>query len=208
MLPLIAGGMLLGGLGVATAIPLYALVLAVNLVFVPANQLGKDRADGTLEFLCGLPVQGRELALGLTVAMDEGLLLIGLFAMATALIFLGDTLGPAHLLITAASLFLASALLVTAVAIFVAWLSLRFRPEFITPAVLAVVLGGSLLVGSAGVSIREIWSRFLALEASVASISAGIGVAVVLIGYGGFRLLARAFDRCIRDPALARIRPR
>lgn len=208
LLPILAGGMILNGFRWEHVIPLYCVVLGLNMALVPATILGKDRQDGTLEFLCGLPLRGRDLALARALMLWEGWTVVGLFAAASVVLFLGPVLGPAHLMVTALSVVLGSAVVVGTGAMVVAWLSLRFRPEHITPAIFLLIMGAVFVLARAGGSIGGIWSRFLALESSTASVFAGIGFLGLLLGYGAFLLLSRAFERCVRDPTLARVRPR
>lgn len=208
MLPLLVGGAYLSGLGTEYAIPLYAALSLFNFAFAPATELSKDRQDGTLEFICSLPVRGRDLALARTCAVVEACVLVGLFSAASVLIFLPTAMGPRPVAVAAASAFLGSAVLTLAAATALMWLSLRFRPEYIVPALLAGTFGVAILLGHLGVSIRGIWRTLPAFEATLTSVFAGIAVLAALVALASLHLLGRAMDRCVRDPAHARMRPR
>lgn len=82
-IPVLVGAMFLVGVSPAYAVPLYAGYLYLGVPFMAVTALGKDRADGTLEFLCGLPVYGRQLALGRVLVLGEACVLTGLWLTTT-----------------------------------------------------------------------------------------------------------------------------
>jgi len=205
---ILLGAMLLAGRSPAYVFPLYACFLLLGVPFFAVTSLGTDRADGTLEFLCGLPVRGRQLALGRLLALLEGCALTGLFTAAGIMIFLANRLGPWPVLSSALAGFIGASLLMLASGAFLLWLALRFRPETVAAVLPLGLLAVVFILRPFAPSLSGMWSGFLALEGWLLPILGGVAALSALHALLSFHLLSRAFDRCVHDPSRARVSSR
>lgn len=212
--PMLIGFLLIAGAPVAYALPLYAAFLVFAASMLPVITLGTDRSEGTLEFLAGLPVQGRELALGRVLALLEGCVAAGVISAAGVLPFFGVGggvgigagvgAGVVRVAVTGGAVFLAVALLLLASGTCLLWLSLRFRSQTLATVIPLGLIGLALVAQPFSLSLGGLWSQVLAVTESWVLMLAAVGGPSVLLLLVGFLLLERACDRVVRDPSLAR----
>ena len=203
---MIIGFLLLAGGHLAYALPLYACFLFLAIPFMSITLLGTDRGDGTLEFLCGLPVHGRELALGRLAALLEGCAVAGLFTTASVVALIAEQVGVWNAAAYGVAGFFGASLLMLASSATLLWLSLRFRTETLAMVIPLGIIGIALLLRPVAPSLEGMWLGFAGLEGALIPIFGGIALLSALQGLVSFQLLERAFDRCVRDPSLARVR--
>lgn len=83
-IPMVVGFMLIAGAPVIYALPVYAAFLIFAAPMFSVLRLATDRSEGTVEFLSTLPVRPTQLAYARVLALLEGCLAAGLFALLPA----------------------------------------------------------------------------------------------------------------------------
>lgn len=202
--PMLVGFLLIAGAPVAYALPLYAAFLVLAVPILSLSTLGTDRAEGTLEFLSGLPARGRQLALGRVLALLEGCVAAGVFAAAGVLPFFGAESGTVHVVTTGVAVFLGTALLLLASGTCLLWLSLRFRSQTLATVIPLGLIGLALVAQPFSLTLGGIWSQVLVISQSRVLMLGAVAGPSILLAVGGFFLLERACDRLVRDPSLAK----
>jgi hypothetical protein len=139
-------------------------------------------------------------------ALLEGCAVAGLFTTASVVALMAEQVGVWNAAAYGVAGFFGASLLMLASSATLLWLSLRFRTETLAMVIPLGIIGIAFLLRPVAPSLEGMWLGFAGLKGALIPTFGGIAVLSALQGLLSFQLLVRAFDRCVRDPSLARVR--